>query len=163
MRSGFTTALLVTTMMTAQAESAEEKPSPAEIEAVKTCLAGIQKDRSYRDCVGKGVEVCLNQDEGLAVFDCQIRETAIWDGFLNDHYQKLQKGLPPKIFARLRVVQRAWITYCDAKCTFDNVWSYGDTWKLKQEHGCRLVETALRASELEALHDWLVQHGGLSK
>jgi hypothetical protein len=60
------------------------KPSQAEIAAIKTCLDGGGRDTSYRDCVGRAVDVCLAADlTGGVVYTCQQREIAIWEDSLN--------------------------------------------------------------------------------
>ncbi|HZS39058.1 MAG TPA: lysozyme inhibitor LprI family protein [Polyangia bacterium] len=141
----------------AAAAAADEKPPAAESAAVKSCLAELEKTRkgTYQDCVGKAVALCLDGPETMAVFDCQIHETAIWDELLNARYRELSRLLPKPVFDELREVQRAWVKYRDAKCTFNqSLPDVGETGRDKMEHGCRLDETARRANELEQLRAW---------
>ncbi len=154
---------LVLVVVLASAQDAA-KPSQAEIAAVKTCLDGSGRDTSYRDCVGKAVDVCLASDlTGGVVYECQQREIAIWDDSLNAHYDELRRHLPPPQFERLRGVQRAWIAYVDRKCAFPDVGSSGSNSRFKYVNGCRLEETARRMSELRGLREWAAERHWLNE
>src|SRR5664280_2535321 len=85
------------------AASPETTPGPREIAAIDGCLAKADAEKTaYRDCVGKAIDACLDVDNPGAVFDCQDRETAIWDRKLNESYAILMRGLTAGAKSRLR-------------------------------------------------------------
>lgn len=100
--------------------------------------------------------VCMDKSEGVtsAMLNCIRAETTIQDARLNATYKKLREQLTPERKVELRDVQRIWIQYRDANCSF-----YADpdggTLATVMSNDCVLQETAARAKELE---DFLVNH-----
>jgi uncharacterized protein YecT (DUF1311 family) len=56
----------------------------------------------------------------LMIMECQAKEWERQDKRLNLAYQKLLAKLPAQKKTELRGVQRAWITYAEAKCKWDS-------------------------------------------
>jgi uncharacterized protein YecT (DUF1311 family) len=132
------------------------RPSVAETLLIKSCLADAKKKKgSYQECVGRAVDLCLDSGETRAVFECQAEETVIWDDLLDGYYKELGKILSKTVYERLREVQRMWVRYRDAKCSFNQALDgVSEYLKDQAEQGCRLKETARRSDELERLRDW---------
>ena len=161
MRSALPCLVVAFGIGTACAASPETTPGPREIAAIDTCLAKADTEKTgYRDCVGKAIDACLDVDNPGAVFDCQDRETAIWDRKLNQSYGILMQGLTPAAKTRLRDMQRSWLSYLEKRCSYEQLWSPGTTGALKREHGCRLEMTADRMMDLAVLRERLDRRGG---
>lgn len=149
---------LLCALATAQAQpNLKAKPGPDEIAAIKTCVAeAVRNKTNVQSCAGKAVDLCVERQLEDAVFDCQVRELAVWDVMLNGGYDALKRGLDRKPFAHLRDVQRAWVAYVEKKCMLSYVLlNSGSTGAVKAEFACRLEETARRVAELQGLQDWL--------
>ncbi len=165
MRTLFAAAAFLLGLAAAQAQpNVNAKPGADEIAAVKTCIAQAIGDKTgVPGCAGTAVNLCVDRQLEETVFDCQIRELAIWDGMLNDDYGQVERGLDPKGAARLRDIERAWITYTDKSCMLGYaLMGSGSTGALKWEYGCRIDATARRMAELWGLRDWLAERRRLT-
>jgi uncharacterized protein YecT (DUF1311 family) len=161
MRAALAGLVLALGIATASAAAPEQTPAPREIAAIDGCLARADQEKTgYRDCIGKAVDACLDVDNPGAVFDCQIRETAIWDRKLDQSYAVLMQGLTSEAKTRLRDMQRAWLGYREKRCSYEQLWSPSTTGALKREHGCRLEMTAERMIDLAVLRERLDHRGG---
>lgn len=94
--------------------------------------------------------VCMDKSDGVtfAMLDCIRAETAIQDARLNATYKKLREQLTPARKIELRDVQRIWIQYRDANCSFYYDPDGGSLARI-MSNDCVLEETASRAKELE--------------
>ena len=111
---------------------------PAVMEA---CIASGQG----RACIGQGAEACMRAMPGgastIGHAHCQDQERGWWDDQLNLLYHQrmvearridAEPGIPglprrPSDVDALRVMQRAWIAYRDATCTFEELQWWGGT------------------------------------
>ena len=111
-------------------------------EDVAACLEGATGgDR--RDCIGVAADACMIETPGgsstVAMGGCLSRELEVWDGMLNAAYGDLMAlyaandaearaggwNAPEQVPA-LKAMQRAWITYRDARCDFERAkWGGG--------------------------------------
>jgi uncharacterized protein YecT (DUF1311 family) len=80
------------------------------------------------------------------MMECSYAEAQIWDRRLNAAYQKTMTKLPQEDQGKLRNVQRLWVQYRDAWCSYVN--SGGLRGRTDQAQ-CILDTTARRAVELE--------------
>jgi uncharacterized protein YecT (DUF1311 family) len=107
------------------------------------------------DCIGTASNLCQEAPGGsstMGMVECNQREQAWWDEYLNSNYDSLQSSLEPAVFDTLKTAQRAWLKYRDAKCAFvDALWQ-GGTIRQVMSSSCMMDATATRAIELgEAL------------
>lgn len=79
---------------------------------------------------------------------CNQREQAWWDQYLNSNYDSLQSALDPAVFDTLKVAQRAWVKYRDAKCAFADALAQGGTIRQIASSSCMMETTGSRAAEL---------------
>ncbi|HEY2136759.1 MAG TPA: lysozyme inhibitor LprI family protein [Xanthobacteraceae bacterium] len=165
MRPLWTGLVLLLALTAAQAQpNSAAKPGPDETAAVQACIDDAVRNKTgLPACVGKAVALCLERQLQDTVFDCQIRELAIWDRILNERYGEITRGIDKKTAARLREVQRAWIAYVDKNCMMSYVlMNSGSTGAIKWEYACRLGATSQRVAELWGLRDWLAERDRLS-
>lgn len=97
-----------------------------------------------QDCVGIAVDACMERLGGWSTpahQACSWAEYEWWDGYLNAVYQRAvtrsrgidatsgTQGTPdrPSDEEALRVMQRAWIAYRDATCTYEQLQWWGGT------------------------------------
>jgi uncharacterized protein YecT (DUF1311 family) len=122
------------------------------VEAVNDTNSAENTDTAGQlDCIGAATGLCQsvpggNSTQGMA--ECNRREQAWWDMTLNAHYGELQGTLEPDLLESLKLAQRAWIKYRDAKCQFAyDLWAEG-TISLVVNSYCMMETTATRAIEL---------------
>lgn len=119
-------------------------------------------------CAGLSASLCMDSPSGYTTVGmgwCLGAELDYWDGRLNAAYQtardQLQKNDDeywvegtPKQADSLRDMQRAWITFRDARCTFErSFWSNG-TGGGPAQLQCLMTETAQQAVYIEANSTW---------
>lgn len=124
---------------------------------IQSCLdAG-----GWRDCIGVGANACIEATPGgystVGMTGCTIAEEDWWDARLNAEYQALMDrerqgdadwqpipGLMPRPSGAeaLRTMQRAWIAYRDATCTYEELQWWGGTGASGAGAGCRMRLTA---------------------
>jgi uncharacterized protein YecT (DUF1311 family) len=81
---------------------------------------------------------------------CSDNETAAWDVLLNRRWSELASTLEPDKFSALKVVQKLWLSYRDAKCKFVEG-DGSDMMAYMEAADCRLDETTRRTLELRAI------------
>jgi uncharacterized protein YecT (DUF1311 family) len=104
-------------------------------DAVSDCL-GSEAPREGASCAGASAAACMadtpGSDTTVGMGGCFDREWQFWDGELNEAYGALMMvyldsdaeaaaggwNAPSQVEA-LRAMQRAWITYRDARCDFE--------------------------------------------
>lgn len=97
---------------------------------------------------GKEFQACGAKTSTGQITDCILAAADRWDKRLNDAYQKLMAQQPPEQQERLRVAERAWVTYRNANCDYYiNIPGTRANYIYAE---CRRVLTAQRAIELEA-------------
>lgn len=124
------------------------------------CLAAAADTTdAMRACVGLASEKCVNaSDYGsttIGMMECAGKETAFWDAKLNATYQELMARAKKadamnaddprvieKIADSLRAMQRSWIAYRDATCTFQYSLGMGGTIASTLASNCQLDMTA---------------------
>lgn len=119
------------------------------------------------DCIGMASTRCLYGPVGgsstvgmAACLDAELRQ---WDSMLNDAYQRLRAldaasdaemgdSLPgvPRLVPSLRDMQRAWIAFRDAACTYEAAQWGGGTGAGPASTQCLMELTARRALALQA-------------
>lgn len=97
---------------------------------------------------------CMDQSGGVTydMLDCINEEFKTQDTRLNDAYRTLRTQLSAERKTALQAVQRLWIQYRDANCSFYNDPEGGPLHRVMANE-CMLRETAERAKELEQLAD----------
>jgi len=142
---------------------AQELPfSTAETE---TCLAQIDGTLGRDICVGLSAAACINTPDGyttVGMVDCLGREVDYWDGRLNAAYGSLIEtekqidaeldeigSAAPKLAPALREMQRTWIGFRDATCTYEVTQWGGGTGGGPAFQDCQMRLTARQAMSLE--------------
>lgn len=80
---------------------------------------------------------------------CLAEDYAFWDRLLNAAYQRVIALRDPEAEERLRVAQRAWITYRDATCEMEADRMRGGSGEAMLRNGCLARLTERRARDLE--------------
>lgn len=133
--------------------------TPEDETALQQCFEAVNDTNStentdtasLHDCIGAATGLCQavpggDSTQGMA--ECNRREQAWWDMTLNGYYADLQGTLEPKVLDSLKLAQRAWIKYRDAKCQFEyDLWAEGTTSVVVNSY-CMLETTATRTIEL---------------
>lgn len=102
---------------------------------------------------------CMERSGGVTMdmLNCISDELSLQDARLNDAYKTLRSQLSAPRKEELQGVQRLWIRYRDANCSFYHD-PEGGTLHRVMANECMLRETAERATELETLaggfNDW---------
>jgi uncharacterized protein YecT (DUF1311 family) len=75
------------------------------------------------NCVGAIAYPCINAgtDNDATRSACYDRERAFWDNRLNDDYRRLIASSEASVAASYRTIQRAWISYRDARCAHSKI------------------------------------------
>lgn len=122
---------------------------PGYDEAIITdCLAKNADGGSL--CMGTASFKCMMAPGGIAtagMHDCFKKETAQWDGLLNDAYDELTAE-PGARSDALQAVQRDWIAFVDSACAWEAGAYEGGTLAGTAGGACRMMRTATRALEL---------------
>jgi uncharacterized protein YecT (DUF1311 family) len=118
--------------------------------AIRACAAKYADniDEAERRCIFAIVaDPCtmmpVNQTT-VATAECYDRERKIWDAMLNENFRALGDDLDDGQKAKLRDMQRAWITYRDTTCGFYHDKIRG-TLATTMAASCVARETARRA------------------
>ncbi|PJI92292.1 uncharacterized protein YecT (DUF1311 family) [Yoonia maricola] len=99
----------------------------------EACLQEALGAGERHACIGASANQCMTNTPGgestVGMGGCLERERSYWDGRLNDVYQQLlaQQGDDAAVTNNLRAMQRAWITYRDARCDYEYVQWEGGT------------------------------------
>ena len=101
---------------------AQDKPSPKDSVAIEKCMKEkTGHNWAWEKCIGLISEPCAKDETSMPpsqVIACYSREQAVWDNILNKSYQLLRERLEEDQVAKLRDMQRAWITSLDKTCGF---------------------------------------------
>ena len=136
---GVAAAMMLAGPVFAQDEEVQYSAAPT-----ADCLAAADTADAMRACIGLSTAKCVDaSDYGsttIGMMECAKQEIAFWDGKLNTTYQALMtraekqdalnEGDPritEKIAVSLRDMQRAWIPFRDATCTFQYALGMGGT------------------------------------
>lgn len=131
------------------------------------CLAAVSDDAQAYGCVGRAATACMEQPGGettVGMGFCLDAELDLWDGKLNGAYQALRADLTAQDAGRTnaaislsdsaRDMQRAWIGFRDARCSFEAAQWQGGTGCSPAFLGCTMQMTAE-----QTLYLWSVLHG----
>ena len=127
---------------------------------VTSCLA--EHAETPRICIGLSAAACQNASDAgsttIGLQECSARETAFWDAQLNATYGELMQranevdamsaddpGVTEKITDTLQDMQRRWIDYRDATCTYEVSQFQGGTIMGPVNASCLLRMTAEQA------------------
>ncbi len=129
------------------------------------CYTAAETREDRQACVGQMSEACMEGEEGgystLGMSSCTRAETIMWDGALNAEYKSTMAAMKAadkdeaeyfpgyaKRVESLRDVQRAWIPFRDASCSFAYaLWGSGSM-RNTEYAGCMLEMTSQRTIEL---------------
>ncbi len=132
---------------------------------INACLSAATDQNAASDCAGQAADACMEATPGgfstVGIGGCLDRELQVWDAMLNAEYQRVradaagvdgeqtQDGLSaPSIADALRDMQRAWITFRDARCSFEAAQWGGGTGAGPAYVSCILSMTADQALTL---------------
>ena len=140
-------------------------------EATKTCVAEAESATRARsgyavlDCVGRAAQVCMTTPGGdttIGMIACLQGELSFWDGRLNAAYAKRMaaaksedaemtriRATTASLADALRGMQRAWISFRDAACRYEQAQWLGGTGGGPATMACHMHETARQALKLE--------------
>ncbi len=135
-------------------------------QATQFCLDTAQTVDGRQSCIGKSAQVCMNTPAGgstVGMGGCLDAERAFWDRMLNANYGlrmteakradteagQHQQGLQSQAEA-LRDMQRAWIIYRDAACTYERSQWGGGSGGGPATIACLMRLTGLQALSLAA-------------
>lgn len=121
-----------------------------------TCLADAANPVAKHGCISASANHCMETTPGgfatVVVGACLDRERAFWDARLNDVYAQLlarQAEIDPLWNQSMRDMQRAWITYRDARCDYEFVQWGGGTGGTPGLIACLMHATAVQVFVLE--------------
>ena len=108
------------------------------------------------DCIGASANQCMAQSFGgestVGMGGCLAREHDYWDGRLNETYQQLRAQHAQgdaAVVDNLRDMQRAWLTYRDARCDYEYAQWGGGTGGGPAILACQMQTTAEQVFVLE--------------
>ncbi|WP_299350040.1 lysozyme inhibitor LprI family protein [uncultured Shimia sp.] len=121
---------------------------------------------AFGKCVGIAADACMEQPGGYSTVGkstCFDHERRFWDDRLNAAYKQVRAeakamdaemaeigSSAPRQAEALRDMQRAWITFRDAKCNYERSLWGGGTGGGPATLACLVYETAQQALFLEA-------------
>ncbi|OBA00392.1 hypothetical protein ADS46_11330 [Halomonas sp. G11] len=93
---------------------------------------------------------CANPTTQLALTECSAQAYQSADDELNEAYQSLVSKLEasPATLEKLRVAQRAWISFRDAECTLESSGVEGGSAQPMVRNGCLATLTKQRTERL---------------
>jgi len=144
--------LLIALLLAAPAAAEDLSFSPVHTEA---CLQEAVGRGERLDCIGASANQCMLDTLGgettVGMGGCLDRERDFWDARLNEGYQQLltQQRDDPAMLDALRDMQRAWISYRDARCDFEYVQWGGGTGGGPAILACLMQTTAEQTFVLE--------------
>ena len=129
------------------------------------CLIHSSDGGNKTDCIGISAGNCMQQPGGDSTYGmgfCLDSELQYWDSMLNQAYRQLRAvrqasdaDLPDNLAVQadtLRDMQRAWITYRDARCGHEASLWQGGTGAGTASISCMMQLTAEQALYLLALY-----------
>lgn len=127
-------------------------------EATETCLYNTDHGDDKSQCIGLAANQCMSSTDGQTTIGmgfCLDAELSYWDGILNSSYQQLRGALQssdaelPETLAiqadQLRDMQRAWMAFRDAKCSFEATQWQGGTGASPAYLACMMTATGEQA------------------
>lgn len=121
------------------------------IASLAVCCIALAAEAADGD-LSAAYSTCMDRSNGVTanMIDCIAAETGRQDARLNTAYKNAMATLSAKRKKDLQDVQRLWIRYRDANCSF-----YADpdggTLARVNANSCMMDATAARAKELEVL------------
>ena len=146
-------AIFIFTFFAASSAAAQDltfHPDP-----VIDCLADATEPAMRQSCIGTAANLCMIDNPGGSSTPgmgfCLDQERALWDARLNDIYMDLLAQYEDRtdIKDNLREMQRAWITYRDARCDYEFVQWNGGTGQGPALSACLMTATAEQTFVLE--------------
>ena len=135
-------------------------PTEAERATISDCIARTASEPELKQmsaCIGLVAGPCVEAPDAntFSLVACHRREQAIWDEHLNGCYGEVQDRLKDDTGAAsaLKVAQRDWIAFRDAKCAYWAKRYEGGTIVSVMTGDCMRVETGRRALEMRAISD----------
>lgn len=160
--------VLVLTFASAADLSAEPVFSSTATESCVSATAVNSPDlggHDVLDCVGRAAAACMIKPGGdttLGMMDCLQGELAYWDARLNAAYTKRIEvaqtqdaemqtlgSAAASVEDSLRAMQRAWNSFSDAACLYEQAQWMGGTGGGPATLACHMHETARQALRLE--------------
>lgn len=152
--------------------SAELRAEPLfTADATESCVTNAQANaqalsgHGVLDCVGRAAAACMMTSGGdttIGMITCLEGELNYWDARLNAAYaarladaetlaaETHARGFPAaSIEERLRTMQRAWISFRNASCLYEQAQWMGGTGGGPATMACHMHETARQALRLE--------------
>ena len=124
--------------------------------STEACLQEALGPSERHACIGASANQCTIKTPGgsatVVVGACFDRELQFWDARLNEVYAQLraqQADMEPARNANLQAMQRAWITYRDARCDYELVQWGGGTGGIPALIACLMQSTAEQVFVLE--------------
>ncbi|MBW4707891.1 DUF1311 domain-containing protein [Roseobacter sp. YSTF-M11] len=155
--------LLVLTLALPMSVSAQDVHFSGD--ATLACLTRTEDHAARLMCAGLSAGNCINAPGGqttVGMVDCFDREWRLWDLMLNQNYQarmaeakvrdKEAVGYGQSVAKEaetLRNMQRSWISYRDAACTYERSLWGGGTGGGPATVACMMELTAAQAIRLE--------------
>ncbi|WP_378944004.1 lysozyme inhibitor LprI family protein [Paracoccus sp. R86501] len=134
---------------------------------VDACLT--ERTDAPLSCAGKAADACIETDGGYSTVGmnyCTARELDRWDGLLNGAYAKLMAqskamddemadlgSAAPKQAPLLQQMQRDWIAFRDAACSYEGSRWGGGTGAGPAGTRCMMIQTARQYIWLNAYLD----------
>jgi uncharacterized protein YecT (DUF1311 family) len=136
------------------AEKEAQKPLQDEVAgpAGRLDAAAKQVATQPESCIGAVTIPCQQEPGGAStagMVECNTREWAAWDEFLNRAYSAALKDAPENLATALREAQRAWLQWREKSCALPALENEGGTIVGPLYTGCMLEATARQALSLE--------------
>lgn len=117
-----------------------------------------ETNANTRECIGVAAKACMEEsNENTTTFGmvtCTQREASWWDEYLNTLYTDLRGAIGEEEFDKLRISQRAWVSFRDATCEFEYFYWREGTIRSVIGADCLLQITAERALDLGEFIEW---------
>lgn len=127
-------------------------------EPTETCLHNTAHGGDKSQCIGLAANQCMSRPDGQTTIGmgfCLDAELSHWDGILNSGYQQLRAAMQasdaelPETLAiqtdQLRDMQRAWMSFRDARCSFEAAQWQGGTGASPAYLACMMTMTGEQA------------------
>lgn len=135
--------------------------------ATTSCMSKAPEGHAQLECVGKSAQSCMRDtphgETTIGMMGCYDAERTYWDNRLNMAYRVLMKqhqssdaemkklgSATQPIAEALRTMQRTWIAWRDASCTYERTRWLGGTGGRPATAACSMMLTAKQALALEA-------------
>lgn len=123
-------------------------------EVIGSCVkAAFAANTDARACVGRVATPCLDNPDNQsthAMVACNDKETKIWDGLLNEEYQRLLGAVEGQAKDDVVKAQRQWIGLRDMDCAIPYALFDGGTMAQPIGANCVLESTAERMLQVRA-------------